>query len=856
MRDLPASLASLPPELLDRIAYFVPRASLTTCILVSKAWLACFRPILWQEIDLLDYARNDFVPQFQLYHRFIRSLSFSIPSTCPTIRSLFGIAAPHGAKTIANCTRLQSLHIAFDEDCYHLGELDHDLMADIIDQVVKANLSTLQQFKFSRMPYSIEDMTLLRIFSMTSLNSLSLEGWETLRGVKLLAVLQSRRSTLRTLSLEMNDMSMGVEPFEELQHWRAEVEGDVKGDGKGDGKTFEDELNKRLAASLTGITTLVLDRSTIDPITVTRLAGVMPDLRKLSLKGSFGLGMNMDHLQDEALNNPVNLQHVHNQNQVPTASDNTTNSEVNVLVEGASAGAEEIQEEASQQSDDENEEQEHENPTPASTYLVWNDIYDNVLDDADDDLGDAFDDYLGSGDEDFDDGHYGSLYHAGVATASINTNARTHQTRMLQLLHKLCPKIEAFDFTECRTEGVDNHFLLNVCQLWGPAGSASSGQQTSGGLKVLDAGDVHHVENSFFGAVLTHCRTTLTGLDLSWSEGTRHLFGTLMRPTGYYDEILNIMTSCPHLEYLHVELYPVNGQTIQLATADWVCTKLKSLKMCIGVDLSYSGDEDEVRIAVCKQLGRLVRLKTLHLESREPQPLIDRGRRSVNMAVRKGLYLSLATGLDHLAGLEDLESLDISRMVSHGLREEPEMDWIVDHWPALNHFVGLLDLDALFRSAQVITAKLGPPAAFMPVGTPGQGFARQNAMKRQRAGIPLPVEMDLQLNPLTKRLRDRGINVDPQVVDAVLREEQLHIVAKEDKNGTIICYRPNGGDDVLDEHGNKPPPQMFSWVVCYLPSVTQNWANARPGGRSNEEYMSYVMRPRGGRSPSPLGTWY
>ncbi|CAO3566676.1 unnamed protein product [Mortierella alpina] len=838
--------------------------------------MACLLPpILWQEINLLNYAPDDFVAQFQHYHGFIRSLSFSIPSACDAIKRLFGapssVKSPQpGARTLTHCTRLQSLRIDFDEECYHSGHLDHDFMAETIDRVVEANLSTLKRFVFSNLPYSIEDGVLDQISKMSSLESLTLEEWGALNGPKLLAILKSRRSTLRTLSLEMNELSFGVETFEDLQRWRAEVEGGLKSSGK----TAEDKLHEHLAANLTRITTLVLDRSTIDPITLTRLVGVMPDLRKLSLLHSFGLTRNMDYLQDEVDDElfhpqPADhiVQHMHPQNPVPATSNHPISPEANIHDEGASAGGEEIQEDP-RPSDDEQQAEEQGNRAPANAaaHTVWNTVYDHDLDEYDEDLGDEFEDYLGSGDEDLDHGYHELLYHAEAAeslydydpnmSATGLISIRHQQTRMLQSLHRLCPKIETFDFTGCRTEGVDHHLLLNVCRLWGSAGSASSGYQASGGIKVLDAGDVLPVERSFFNAVWTHCSTTLTGLDLSWNHCIRSQqtppwgFGGHIRPTEYYDDILNIMTSCHHLEYLYVEPYPVNGRTIQLSSADWVCTKLKSLQIHIGIEHSYAGDEDEVRIAVCKQLGRLVRLETLHLESQEPSSLA-RGRRREDTMVRNGLYLSLATGLEHLAGLENLKSLDISRMVSHGLREEAEVAWIVDHWPALENFVGLLDQDALAEIAKEIRTQLGPPAQLMPIG-----FARQNAMKRQRAGILLPVELDLNRNPLTRRLRDRGIDVDPRVMDEVLLEEQLQIVAHEDKDGPNICHRPNGGDEELDEHGNRPPPQMFSWVVCYLPSATQSLADARPGGRANDEYMSYVMRPRGGRSPSPLGTWY
>ncbi|KAF9960006.1 hypothetical protein BGZ72_008205 [Mortierella alpina] len=869
MRDTPASFASLPPELLNRIADFVPQSSLASCMRVSKAWLACFRPILWQDIELLSYVNNYFAAQFQLYYGFIRSLAFSIPSPYNAVQSVLGdpattIAAPPGAKTLAHCTRLQRLYIVFDEDCYHEEGLDHDLMERIIDRVVKANLSTLQHFRFDNLPYSIESTILEHISKMTSLNSLGLQGWGALNGPKLLAVLKSSRSTLRTLSLEMNEMSFNVEPFVELQNWRAEVERGVKGGEK----ASADERTRHLEANLTGITTLILDGSTIDPITVTRLAGVMPQLRKLSFKGSYGLDRNMDHVQQAvhaqqaAFINSYNFHHMNNQYAAPTAGNNPAGSEGNDLAEDANEGAEEVQQA---------QQQEQENSMPlnhAPMHLGWNDVHDDDLDDdyyhqAHEDLGDEFEDYLGSGDEDFDYEHHASLYHAGIPSAGNEpfnyahhqslyaaglVGARARQAGMLNPLHKLCPKIEDFDFSGCRAEGVDHGFLLNVCQLWG-----------AGGLKVLDARDALKVENTFFSAISINCSTTLTGLDLSWNHSLRTQQSTAqgseahMPFTTYYDEILNIMTSCPHLEYLHVEPYPVNGRTIQHSTTSWVCTKLKSLKINIGIESSYAKDEDEVRIAVCKQLGRLVHLQTLHLESAQAALPLAHLKHAM---IRNGLRLSLAGGLDHLAGLEHLESLDISRMVPHSLREEAEMDWIVNHWPALNHLMGLLDRDALSDTAKGLRTQLGPPAQFMPASTPSQGFARQNALKKQRAGVPLPAELDLERNPLSRRLRDRGINVDPRVMDEILLELQMQTVAQADRNGTMWCRRPNGGDDVLDEHGNKPPPQMFSWVVCYVPNITHGWGGARPGGRSNEEFMSYVMRPRGGRSPSPLGTWY
>lgn len=84
--------ALLLPEVLCHIASFLTQNDALTCVLVSRAWLQAFQPILWSRVE----TANDISPQDMVRHaHYIRTLSLS---------DLEGLE-----EVLENCTRLETL---------------------------------------------------------------------------------------------------------------------------------------------------------------------------------------------------------------------------------------------------------------------------------------------------------------------------------------------------------------------------------------------------------------------------------------------------------------------------------------------------------------------------------------------------------------------------------------------------------------------------------------------------------------------------------------------------------------------------------------------------------------------------
>ncbi|KAF8940435.1 hypothetical protein BGZ47_007761 [Haplosporangium gracile] len=584
--------------------------------------------------------------------------------------------------------------------------------------------------------------------------------------------------------------------------------------------------------------------------------------------------------------------------------------------------------------------------------------YENEDDDYEDDfMYDPYDDYS-EDDVDYEDdiwhggggAHYPMMSMGSILAQHVpppmphsSTQGVTALSKTFRTLHPLCPKIDTFDFSGSRSEAMNESFFDVICELWGTGSDADSAtsepQSTHTGLKVLNAADVCKVEAKFFSSIGQRCSTTLTSLNLSLSSKMMwqlrsSAYEIEVRQGTYYDEILQILMTCSALEHLLVGPYPVDGRTIAAQETDWVATQLRTLQLCVEFDapsaLVYEDAAEkearQVLIKVCQQLGRLSRLESLTLGGGRPVSTDSAGDRVMDSAnvfggyirgiarpgsnetPRKYIDLKLSSGLEHLAGLESLETLDVVFLGPHGLRQEAELEWVLTHWPKLRMITGFWDRAKLRASVRKYREDLKAPAN-TPTTGPGAYFAK----KRREQGVRLRPDLELSIDPKVVWLNRRKVHVDVHLLDdlfmeegmethAIIQESGIHKMytpaarkaieakkAKKAKAAAVIATVENetegegededepmddDGDeeytDVSDENEDEeeednesdsdedvPGVTRFNWYVRYIGGAAHAPWDADHGGIRNGELMTEVMRPReGGRSPSPLGTWY
>ncbi|KAG0308055.1 hypothetical protein BGZ98_009110 [Dissophora globulifera] len=441
------------------------------------------------------------------------------------------------------------------------------------------------------------------------------------------------------------------------------------------------------------------------------------------------------------------------------------------------------------------------------------------------------------------------------------------------------------------SEGLDEAFFSLVCVLWGPQGGPNTSTTRplfsgpkhvpSPGLKSLAAEDVCAFRPGFFNVVSLHCGATLTSLNLSmkrrvYLEERQHSYESEVKQKLYFNSIIDILTTCSGLELLHVEPYPIDARSIVSRKEEWVCTRLKSLRICIEFDKTPPPLKQEdgqkvvetdrqIQIETCQRLGRLTCLEELMLQGGNPpcnagsdlQRLSHPNLQRLNhyRGARLHLALSLESGLEELAGLEKLQRLNLLDLGVHSLRKDNEIQWLGTHWPALRQVDGFWDADALRLRICSILSELGPKVNSVPTLTPRRTAPHQHE-RVQRRGIRLYPDLELNKDPGVRRLcelRDRFVSLDERLVDNLLHDNGLETVAVLEKEGSEMMHKPGGGAMTDEERSAR----MFSWRVKYIDHGNgyAGWGPAI-GGRFNHELMSDVMRPRAGRSPSPLGTWF
>ncbi|KAF9901059.1 hypothetical protein EC991_006570 [Linnemannia zychae] len=575
--------------------------------------------------------------------------------------------------------------------------------------------------------------------------------------------------------------------------------------------------------------------------------------------------------------------------------------------------------------------------------------YEDDDDDYEDDyMYDQYDEY--SDDEDaYEDGIWGAggahhihniptlgsilAQHVAGPNPYSNTLSTTALSVAFRTLKNFCPKIDTFDFSGSRSEALNEAFFSAICEFWGESdsdptdrghpSSAAQPKSTHTGLKVLNAADVCKVEAKFFSSIRQRCSSTLTSLDLSLSpkmmwQLRSAAYEVEVRQVKYYDEILPILMTCPALEHLLVGPYPLNAKKIAAQESNWSVTRLRTLHLCIEFDppsalVPTAAAAEEVRqiqSKVCQQLGRLSRLESLTLSGGRPVSIESAGERVLDspnifggytrgvarpgshQTPRKYISLKLSSGLEHLAGLEALGTLDIVFLGPHGLHQDAEFAWVLAHWPKLHTLNGYWDRAKLRASVRKYREDLK-----MPANTPASGPGAYFAKRRREMGVRLRPDLELSLDPKIEGFGRRGVQVDERLLDDLFMEEGMETQAVMQENGLHRMYSPAARkaaeakkaakarskaaipreDELMSEDGDENYEDVpegeenaesesesdeegvsrFNWHVRYIGGAAHAPWDAGHGGIRNGELMTEVMRPReGGRSPSPLGTWY
>ncbi|KAG0063154.1 hypothetical protein BGZ92_006062, partial [Podila epicladia] len=185
--------------------------------------------------------------------------------------------------------------------------------------------------------------------------------------------------------------------------------------------------------------------------------------------------------------------------------------------------------------------------------------------------------------------------------------------------------------------------------------------------------------------------------------------------------VQRILCSAPNL--LHVDIVgmskpaygPLQLHASDVVSSSWACKSLETLSInIIGVSRSdvtlqhygrpasgalHSGtveDSHDIQRKILAQIGILTGLQELHFGHNELSAE-DRSRFAANdMAVFEDdefqltcLELSLASGLEQLAGLKELQVLNVTRM-AHRIGTN-ELEWMQENWPRLERLEGLFN---------------------------------------------------------------------------------------------------------------------------------------------------------------------
>ncbi|KAG0269569.1 hypothetical protein DFQ27_003032 [Actinomortierella ambigua] len=726
-------------------------------------------------------------------------------------------------------------------------------------RILDLNQSTIQELSLTRWPASCYGDLLQSILTLSHLRRLELADWGQVNGRAIRLILESCPQ-LESLLLPMNTMTPEVTTFWELTStvstWKFEAEPasewlDGGAGGGGGGTVGIQAFNGSSSSSLslsssssstaallqqitqqqplrTRIEQLCLDRSAISMDLVLNLASVCPDLKELSLEETYGLGFIEATSESEA----EDEEEESSEASVFTQSDDESETDDNDQGHDAfNQSTDQEMEESAEYQQDDAEEMSNMSLTPNTPNLAslgdfQQPLSHNAIDATPVLNEDFFEEYEADGAEDNADAQ------GGVQGNDL--------LLFLDRLNATCPKIHSFNFNECSSDRLDDFFMVSLIFLWGTSE-----------LRSIKARNVGIGSPMFFRSLAHTCSSTLTCLDLSMDlsygggmggggnggggsggASAGQLGASSMAPLTNQS---NTMASEPKRVFdvmilfhtfsalVFLDLRGVTLRTRWITSKPWACTRLKTLR----ISVESSGKVHDRQIY--GQLGRLTMLQELVLTRVVKMPAQEAPvlspmsfTRSPAQTVRTplslaepsntmahdpypSLDLSLDAGLDDLGQLVLLQKLDIRELGRHCLMNAAELEWLTPRWPSLQILEGLQDL-SLEEEAEEEEVEVMRLALF----------------QHRRPTIKIDLEHGKSRRQRKARGQDR---TQPNDGDAAY-SNNIH-----DNNNN------NGNNNNNNDIDDAAEPD-------------------RPGGRCSRELMYESLRPRGGRSPSPLRTWY
>ncbi|KAG0091694.1 hypothetical protein BGZ92_000056 [Podila epicladia] len=602
---------------------------------------------------------------------------------------------------------------------------------------------------------------LSEVQNIVSLRHLALDGWIDPSGSRLRQIFQDCRN-LQSLSLAMNSLSLDEITFGEL----AEA-----------------------PFPTTSIRRLVLDRSTVNMDLLINLARCMPHLKDLSLANTYGFSHSTSHDEssawsdsDEEVSDDSDLDdhdifesyedNYSDRSQLPSVVDTYTG-------EGS----------------------------PVTSFTGEDVVLDPAPFSPTDDV-----DVVSSASHESADVSFAPASGLADTTESLGEWSYGEEDKLRQL-HQLCPDIISFDFTGCKSDGVDDAMLTTICQLWG-----------TNGLQTLKFGGVCQFWDSTFSTIAQYCSRTLTVLELSSRNHTPAQFVFVQ-----FDPMARVLLeSCRALEVLRIDSYPIRAGDI--GYEPWQCSNLNELGIWIDEyernrdDYNRDRGQGTVRTNAYRQLGRLKRLRTLALTGSEPFLLRTKSTPSPTDFSDWQLW----------ADLHELEVLDVTNLDPSAL-SELALGWIGEHWTGLKTVTGSflpVRITEQFKSlGAILTKRLS--------------YSRRGRSRESGPG-PTP-QTAIELLPDIDPVTNVGLSK--------FRKSRPDVDLGAYMDAFDQCLKSNGLEVAPVSESARENRDPRRRCVQKIISATQEPVT-RPGGRDNSEFMADVMRPRGGRSPSPLGTWH
>ncbi|KAK3807434.1 MAG: hypothetical protein JOS17DRAFT_766761 [Linnemannia elongata] len=275
-----------------------------------------------------------------------------------------------------------------------------------------------------------------------------------------------------------------------------------------------------------------------------------------------------------------------------------------------------------------------------------------------------------------------------VRTLILDGSAILHEGVVLNLASR-CPELESLSMQGCYGIRLTSEFITTLAKAAPSLRRLNFANQSTTDdffttlftdlpcLKELRATN-SGLTNTDIQVLLQKSASSLEVLDIGFSTSLESR------------SVLAVLTQCPRLEYLDARGVDFNPRDME-AQDVWVCRQLVFL--CLEILLPKrahyaAGEPAQIRERIYQQLGRLDKLKSLHLGAGSK----DRG---VNI-----LEMSLLTGLSTLSTLNRLERLDIKGL-NHAVRGS-EVVWMLAHWPRLKSMGILLDSNADMELIQAV----------------------------------------------------------------------------------------------------------------------------------------------------------